>query len=120
LFEARVNCNDYMVEPYKTNYPGMTGVVDYHTRNRLLQKIADHATNRSHVFAGWIEIELHEAHYPDQANSPNTVQIGGKADDLPTYRMFCVVDMSRLEEAYDSRTNTYDFRKFIIHRQLLP
>lgn len=90
--------------------------VDYHTRHRLLGKVANNSTVRSHVFAMWVGFDLHEAH----VNAGGQVQIGGKATDLPSYRMFCVVDMSRLEEAYDPVTGTFDYRKFIIHSQLLP
>lgn len=90
--------------------------VDYHTKNRILAKIANNSTTRSNVFFVWIGVDLFEAH----RNLNGNVQIGAKAEDFPTYRMFCVVDMSRLEEAYNPLTGTFDFRKFIIHRQLLP
>ncbi|WP_437225258.1 hypothetical protein SH661x_003982 [Planctomicrobium sp. SH661] len=92
--------------------------VDYHTRQRILSKISNNSTTRSHVFFVWLGIDFFEAH----VNNNNNVQIGAKADPevLPGYRMFCVVDMSRLEEAYNPLTGTFDFRKFIIHRQLLP
>jgi hypothetical protein len=93
-----------------------TDTIDYHTRNRILSKIANNSTTRSHVFFVWMGLDFFDAH----VNSNNNIQIGGKAEDLPTYRAFCVVDMSRLEEAYNPITNTFDFRKFIIHRQLLP
>jgi hypothetical protein len=94
-------------------------IVDPHARHRLLAKIANNTTNRSHVFAIWAGFDLHEAHYVTLYGAQR-VQIGGKADDLPSRRMFCIVDMSRLEEAYDPASGTFDFRKFIIHRQLLP
>lgn len=93
--------------------------VDYHTRHRLLSKILNNSTTRSHVFAGWIEIRFHEAHVRDPSGTP-FVQVGAEASDLPTYRQFVVVDMSRLEEAYNETNDTFDFRKFIIHRQNLP
>ncbi len=91
--------------------------VDYHTRQRILAKIANNTTSRSHVFFVWVGLDFFDAHVNSTVNA---VQIGGAAADLPKYRMFCVVDMSRLEEGYDPSTNTFDFRKFIIHRQLLP
>jgi len=92
--------------------------VDYHTKNRILGKIANNSTTRSHVFFVWIGLDFFEAH----RNANNHIQIGAKTDDtrLPQFRLFCVVDMSRLEEAYNPVTGTFDFRKFIIHRQLLP
>lgn len=89
--------------------------VDYHTRNRLLAKVHNNSTTRSHVFAIWVGVRFHEAH-----DDGGDVKLGAIADDLPVYRHFCVVDMSRLEEAYDPMTDTFDFRKFIIHRQQLP
>jgi hypothetical protein len=92
--------------------------VDFHTRNRLLAKIHNNSTTRSHVYFAWIGIDFFEAHYAE--NNPALIQIGGLAEDLPRYRMFCVIDMSRIEEAYNPETGTFDFRKFIIHRQLLP
>ncbi|TWT58476.1 hypothetical protein KOR42_18510 [Thalassoglobus neptunius] len=91
--------------------------VDHHTRHRLLAKVANNSTTRSHVFAIWGGFDLHEAH---RIQASGNIQVGGRAADLPRYRMFCVVDLSRLEEAYDPVTNSFDFRKFIIHRQLLP
>lgn len=96
--------------------------VDYHTRNRLLAKIANNTTNRSHVFAIWIGYELFEAHQPNPA-MPDVVQIGARIDDIPGHREFVVVDMTRLEEAYfdsdptDPVPGRFDFRKFIIYRK---
>ncbi|SFJ50689.1 hypothetical protein [Planctomicrobium piriforme] len=104
------------------DFEGSNFTVDYHTARRLLAKVANQTTTRSHVFVIHAGYDLFEAHQP----TGSTVQIGGKADDLPGRRMFLVVDMSRLEEAYydsdpsDSVPGTFDFRKFIIHRQLLP
>ncbi len=39
-----------------------TDEVDYYTRNRLLGKIHNLTTNRSHLFACWIGVEFFEAH----------------------------------------------------------
>jgi len=95
--------------------------VDYHTRNRLLAKIANNSTNRSHIFAMWVGYELFEAHQPNASN-PDIVQIGARIEDLPGHREFVVVDMSRLEEAWVDDPTTadagrFDFRKFIIYRK---
>lgn len=93
--------------------------VDYHTRHRIFSKVLNNTTNRSHVYSGWIEIVFHEAHtITDSGNT--AVQLGAEAEDLPRYRLFCVVDLSRLEEAYNPNTGTFDYEKFIIHRQQLP
>lgn len=91
-------------------------LVDYHTRNRILAKVANLTTERSNVFVIWAGFQLHEAHEP----LPGVVQIGAKADEFPLYRQLIVVDMSRLEEAYDPITGRYDYEKFIIYRQTLP
>jgi hypothetical protein len=90
--------------------------IDYHTRNRILAKVANLTTERSNVFAIWIGYQLHEAHEP----LPGVVQIGAKADEFPLHRELVVVDMSRLEEAFNPITGRYDFEKFIIYRQTLP
>ncbi|MFG0332388.1 MAG: hypothetical protein ACF8TS_03405, partial [Maioricimonas sp. JB049] len=90
--------------------------VDYHTRQRLLAKIANNSTLSSNVFAMWLVVQFHEAHQL----SSGAVQIGARARGLPVYRLFCVIDRSRLEEAFDPDSGTFDFRKFIIHRQQLP
>lgn len=102
LFEARASgdmANDF---------------VDVHTRNRLLQKIANNSTNRSHMFAIWGGIDFFEG-----TSSGGGFQVGAKAADVQTCRWFFVVDMSRLEEAFDSSTQTFDWRKFVIYRQRL-
>jgi len=88
--------------------------VDVHTRHRLLQKIANNTTNRSHVFAIWGGVDFFEG-----TPSGSGFQVGAKAADLQTCRWFFLVDMTRLEEAYDSSTQTFDWRKFVIYRQRL-
>lgn len=105
---------------YEARASGDVGVdtVDYHTRNRILAKIANNSTTRSHIFFAWVGLDFFEAHQNQYGN----VQLGAKADpaEIPSYRMFCIIDMSRLEEAYDPLSGTFDFQKFIIYRQLLP
>jgi hypothetical protein len=91
--------------------------VDFHTRQRLLAKIANNTTNRSHVFMIWAGYELFEAHQPAPEQFPNVVQIGARITDLPGRREFTVVDMTRLEEAYNPGTGAFDWRKFIIYRK---
>ncbi|OAI55906.1 hypothetical protein AYO47_09335 [Planctomyces sp. SCGC AG-212-M04] len=95
--------------------------VDFHTRNRLLAKIQNRTTTRSNVFFVWATIGFFDAHQP-----PNGyVTIGAQAEDLPMRRAFAVVDMTRLEEAYedanpaDGTPGTFDFRKFIIYRKVI-
>jgi hypothetical protein len=90
--------------------------VDFHTANRLLCKVANNTTTRSHVFMIWAGYDLFEAHQPDPTNNPQVVQIGAKIDDIPGHREFTVVDMSRLEEALTG-SGAFDFRQFIIYRK---
>lgn len=123
LFEAR-SADDLPVN-------GGTDEVDYHTRNRLLGKVHNLTTNRSHLFACWIGVEFFEAHQVpvdvDGDGDPDSdgdgipealaTQVGGLAGDLPMRRLFCVIDRSRLEEAYDPTTGRFDFRQFIVYQR---
>lgn len=115
LFEAR--SRDEVIEQYDNDE--VRSDVHLSTANRLLGKIDNHTTVRSNVFLVWVAIRFHDAHQPDPSDL-DVVQIGGVADGLPIYRQFLVVDRTRLEEAYDPNSNTFDFQKFIIHRQQLP
>ncbi|MCA9091323.1 MAG: hypothetical protein KDA90_22130, partial [Planctomycetaceae bacterium] len=90
--------------------------IDPHTRNRLLAKVYNNSTTRSTMFAGWIEIQFHEAHQL----SSGAVQVGAEATDIRHRRLFVVVDLSRLEEAYDSSTETFDFQDFVVYQRELP
>ncbi len=102
-----------------------TDAVDYHSRNRLLAKIHNRTTTRSNVFFVWATIGYFEAHQPPFAGTQGYVQIGAQAEDIPMRRTFAVVDMSRLEQAYDDpdptdgQPGTFDFRRFIIYRKLI-
>ncbi len=89
LFEARVSTDVG------------TDAIDYHSRNRLLAKIHNRSTTRSNVFFVWTTIGFFDAHQPPFAGGAGYVTIGAQAEDLPMRRTFSVVDMSRLEEAYD-------------------
>lgn len=117
LFEARASADA------DGNAANGENAVDFHTRHRLLSKIANNTTNRSHVFMMWIGYELFEAHQPNAASFPNIVQIGARIDNVPGHREFVVVDMTRLEEAYsdpdptDAVPGRFDWRKFIIYRK---
>lgn len=96
--------------------------IDWYTRHRILSRIANLTTNRSHVFIVFGGYQFHEAH----ETGDGEVQIGAKMDSVLAHRELLVVDMSRLEEAYgdwdndpDTR-NTFNFETFIIHREVLP
>jgi hypothetical protein len=99
--------------------------IDFHSRNRLLAKIHNRTTTRSNVFFVWATIGFFDAHQPPFAGGPGYVTIGAQAEDLPMRRAFAVVDMTRLEEAYDDPNSndnvpgTFDFRKFIIYRKTI-
>ncbi|MFN0051660.1 MAG: hypothetical protein ACKV0T_05685, partial [Planctomycetales bacterium] len=93
--------------------------VDYHTRHRLLAKVANHTTPRSNVFMVWTTVGFFEAYQPDPVNIPDVVQIGAEmADQVANRRRgYFIVDRSLLEDAYNSQTGTYDFRKFVQYRK---
>ena len=105
LFEARTD-QDVGVD-----------AVDFHTRTRLLNKIANNTTVRSNVFYCWIEVRFHEAAEDEFGNA----QVGGPLDTSvhAPKRAFFVLDRSKLEEAWDPRTRSFDWRKFVTFRKVL-
>jgi hypothetical protein len=118
LFEARSSLD-------RTGASTASDTVDYHTRNRILAKVDNLTTNRSHVFGIWMTVGFFESHRLATGGGAGQVQIGGRAEDLPLRRSFVVADMSRIEEAYedsnpaDGVQGYFDFRKFIIYRKQL-
>ncbi len=93
-------------------------VVDVHTRNRILSKLGNNVTTRSHVFVIFARVDFFQASEIGSVGSGN-YQIGAKSAEMEPGRWFFVVDMTRLEEAYDTSTQTFDWRKFVIYRQRL-
>ncbi|MGE0374665.1 MAG: hypothetical protein AB7Q45_04550 [Planctomycetaceae bacterium] len=103
--------------------------VDFHTRNRLLAKVANHTTNRSNVFAVWLTVGFFEAHQPDPLNT-QVVQIGGEMAGMNRHRAFFIIDRTRLEEAVEVDDKgtpgtaddiiTLNWRSFLLHRRSLP
>ena len=91
--------------------------VDLHTRYRLLQKIANNTTNRSHMFAIWGGLDFFEG--TETSTGSGQFRVGAKATDVQTCRWFFIVDMTRLEEAFNTTDNSFDWRKFVIYRQRL-
>lgn len=89
--------------------------IDHHTRNRILAKIANNSTTKSHVFFVWAAVGYFEAH----KTSSGHVQIGARMTDIPIHRRFSVVDMSKLDDAYNTTSNTFDEKKFIIFQKRL-
>ncbi len=115
LFEARTRAD---MNQAATGLPGANATfdaVDFHTRNRILGKIANNTTVRSNVFYCWIYVQFHEAAEDEFGN----VQIGGVMPDQPVHRAFFVIDRSKLEEAWDPKTKTFNWRKFVTLRNVI-
>ncbi|MFO1008387.1 MAG: hypothetical protein U0929_20685 [Planctomycetaceae bacterium] len=89
--------------------------IDHHTRNRILAKIANNSTTKSHVFFVWTAVGYFEAH----RTTTGYVQVGARLTDIPIHRRFSVVDMSKLDEAYNTSSNTFDEEAFIIFQKRL-
>lgn len=85
-------------------------------RHRLLGKVTNLSTVRSHVFLVYISVDFFEA---DDSLGPDQIQIGGKYDDMPGHRGFFVVDRSAAEQAYDEANGTWDFRKLVRYRRTI-
>lgn len=101
LFEARANS-------------GSLQQIDTWARNRLLRKVSNLTTTRSHVFACWIHIQFHDA--TEDANGNVVV---GAARPGETKRGFFLLDRSKLEEAFDPQTGRFDFQKFVLSRTII-
>ncbi len=115
LFEARTRTD---INQAATGFPSSNtsfDAVDFHTRNRILGKIANNTTVRSNVFYCWIYVQFHEAAEDEFGN----VQVGGVMADQPVHRAFFVIDRSKLEEAWDPKTKTFDWRKFVTLRNVI-
>jgi hypothetical protein len=91
------------------------GAVDPLMRHRLLSKIFNNTTTRSHVLIVFMTVQLFEA--DDTTNGPNNPLIGGPLTGAPTYRGFFIIDRSQPEEAYDLATGTFrNFRALVKYR----
>ncbi|MEZ6058558.1 MAG: hypothetical protein R3C01_17795, partial [Planctomycetaceae bacterium] len=110
LFEAR-DSTDYDATGDTANQ----NLVDYHTRQRILAKIANNTTTRNNLFVVWIRFDFFEAHTANDGGTP-VVQIGSKIDDVHGATEFLVVDRTRLEEGLDAN-GKLNFAPFIIYRQ---
>jgi hypothetical protein len=108
LFEARTPDDAVNAVANNRDY------IDWHTRERILSRIANLTTNRSHVYVIWGGFQFHEAHQ----KATGEVQIGAALTGVDVYRELIVVDMSRMEEAFDGEQFT--FQPFILHREVLP
>ncbi len=115
LFEARTGADVNISAAGFPSADTAKDVVDFHTRNRILGKIANNTTVRSNVFYCWIYVQFHEAAEDEFGN----VQVGGLMTDQPVHRAFFVIDRSKLEEAWDPKTKTFDWRKFVTLRNVI-
>ncbi len=99
------------------DHAGTSGTtVESEMRHRLLSKIFNNTTNRSHVFMVYVSVQPFQA--DDSAGSQN-VRIGGPLNDTNgnpafNYRGFFVIDRSQPEDAYifDTATNTGSFSNY--------
>ena len=88
-------------------------------QRQILSKIAGNATTRSNVFYVFVSVHFHEA-YRDPVT--NAVRVGGRIDLNEDgiwddgHRGFFVIDRSRAEEAYNTRTNKFDWEPLVKHR----
>lgn len=106
-----------------------TTATDYYTRHRLLSKVMNHATTRSHVYMVFIEVKFFEVIDDTPADGIDNPKIGAALTDstgadAPGHRGFFIVDMSKLDQAYTAPTGAgsqgqFDFRKFIQYRRTI-
>ena len=88
-------------------------------RRQLLTKVMNNTTTRSNVFFAFIQVQFHEA-YEDP--STGAIRVGGRIDlngdgiRDDGHRGFFVIDRSAAEEAYDTKTGTFDWRQLVKHR----
>jgi len=97
--------------------PGIA--IDQLNRRRILSKILGNSTTRSNVFFVFVKVHFHEA-YEDP--STGAVRIGGRIDLNSDGRRddghqgFFVIDRSAAEEAYNTRTGTFDWKELVKYR----
>lgn len=92
-------------------------------RDRITGKILNNTTTRSNVFVVFVSIKKFKAF----DNGSGVIQIGeavrstGNAidDAQPEYRGYFVVDRSQPERGYDPSTGTFNFKDFILFRQII-
>ncbi|MBN69212.1 MAG: hypothetical protein CME32_08045 [Gimesia sp.] len=101
---------------------GPLNKVDFHTRNRLLSKIAANTTTRSNTFVVFMSVAYFEASGAGTTNYGSPVQIGDRLspfdparnENQPDYRGFFVIDRTRAEQAFEPSTGKFDHWKNLI------
>ncbi|MFI4851084.1 MAG: hypothetical protein ACIAZJ_18375 [Gimesia chilikensis] len=101
---------------------GSANKVDFHTRNRLLSKIAANTTTRSNTFVVFMSVAYFEASGAGTTTYGSPVQIGGRLSPFdatrtanqPDYRGFFVIDRTRAEQAFEPSTGKFDHWKNLI------
>lgn len=101
---------------------GPLNKVDFHTRNRLLSKIAANTTTRSNTFVVFMSVAYFEASGAGTTTYGSPVQIGGRLSPFdatrtanqPDYRGFFVIDRTRAEQAFEPSTGKFDHWKNLI------
>ncbi len=114
-----------------------TGAASDHTvRNRILSKLINNTTTRSHVFFVTVQVDFFEAAPVDTTVSAENVtvyRVGQKRADSPGWRNFFVVDRSQALEilqttdlpdvnaTYNNLSfgSDFDYNELILHRQEL-
>ena len=103
--------------------PAFSGaVINHHNRRRILSKILGNSTTRSNAFYVFIHVQFHEVLEHVDTNGNAHFRVGGRIDlnndgNLDDgHRGFFVIDRSDAEEAYDSRTGTFDWKHLVKHR----
>ena len=95
-------------------------LVDPYARHRILSKMLNNTTNRSNVFVAFIKVGFFEA--TETTNGSGYYQIGEQLnpnddDDKPfrSERAVFVIDRSVIEQAYDTTTQRFDWRKLVAY-----
>ena len=94
---------------------GGSELIDPYSRLRILRKVMNNSTTRSNVFLCWITVGFFEA----VQQTTGEVQIGAKLAGAEDVRGFFILDRSLPEHCYNTQTQTFDFKKFILYRKKL-
>lgn len=101
---------------------GLANKVDFHTRNRILSKIAANTTTRSNTFVVFMSVAYFEATGTGTTVYGDPVEIGARLSPIdstftanqPDYRGFFVIDRTRAEQAFEPSTGQFDNWKRLV------